>query len=83
MRYVYIIQCNDQTLYTWITTDLQRRVHEHNHSPLWAKYTKWKRPVTLVRSKKVTDRSEASKLERTIKKMKKEQKITLIKTGQY
>ena len=75
---VYILHCADNTLYTWITTDIERRIDEHNHSPLWAKYTKTRRPVTLAWSQEVENRSQASKLELTIKKMKKEKKVEMI-----
>ena len=71
MRYVYILRCADQSLYTGITKDIEKRLEEHNKSPLGAKYTRNRRPVKLVRSQEVPDRSEASKLERKIKKMKK------------
>ncbi len=78
MRHTYIIQCADDTLYTGITTDLERRVHEHNTSPKWATYTKSKRPATLVRSQSAPDRSQASKQELAIKRMTREQKLQLI-----
>jgi len=78
MRYVYIVRCKDNSLYTGITTDIERRLNEHNNESLWAKYTKGKRPVTLVWSTSVENRSEASKIERKIKKMRKEEKEILI-----
>jgi len=78
MRFVYIVRCCDDSLYTGITNNLQKRTNEHNNSKLWAKYTKNKRPVTLVRSKKVKDRSEATKIEIEIKKMKKDKKEELV-----
>lgn len=78
MRYTYILECADGTLYTGITTDLERRVDEHNHSPKGASYTKAKRPVALVRSESSDTRSEASAREYAIKKLTREQKITLI-----
>ncbi len=78
MRFVYIVRCKDNSLYTGITKDLEKRIDEHNNSPLWAKYTRNKRPVTLVWSKNISDRSEASKSERLIKKMTKTQKEELI-----
>ena len=78
MRYVYILQCADNTLYTGITTDLERRVIEHNTSPKWATYTKGKRPVMLIRSEQLSSRSDASAREYEIKKMTREQKIKLI-----
>ena len=79
MYFVYIIQCNDQTLYTGITTDLDRRIKEHNNSKLGAKYTKIRRPVRLVYSKDFINRSEASKEESRIKKLSHQQKIEIFK----
>ena len=78
MYFVYIIQCNDQTLYTGITTDLDRRIEEHNSSKLGAKYTKVRRPVKLVYSKDFINRSEASKEESRIKKLSRLEKINLL-----
>jgi putative endonuclease len=78
MYYLYILQCADKTLYTGITTDLKRRVVEHNGKKLGAKYTSSRRPVKLVYSKKLKSRSSASKEEARIKKLKKSQKLALI-----
>ncbi len=77
--YLYILKCKDKTLYTGITTDLDRRLVEHNTSKLGAKYTHARRPVRLVYSKKFIDRSTASKEEMRIKKMKRAEKLALIK----
>lgn len=79
MWYVYMLRCNDTSLYTGITTDVEKRIIAHNSSSTWAKYTKAKRPVTLVWSTEVADRSAATKLELHIKKMKKEEKENLCK----
>ncbi len=79
MYYIYILECADNTFYTGITTDLERRVFEHNSSLLWAKYTKSRRPVTLIYSEKYENRSLASKREIEIKKLSKKQKNELIK----
>ena len=46
MYYVYIVKCSDETLYTGIATELERRVEEHNGSDKGAKYTRVRRPVT-------------------------------------
>jgi len=46
--FVYIVECNDKTLYTGITTDLERRIKEHNYSSKGAKYTSKRRPVRMV-----------------------------------
>lgn len=77
--FVYVLKCSDDTLYTGITTDVKRRVDEHNGSDKGAKYTKTRRPVTLVYQEKSEDRSSASKREREIKKMPRLKKIELIK----
>lgn len=79
MYYLYILKCADKTLYTGITVDLERRAREHNSSTLGAKYTFSRRPVKLVYSQKFATRSAASKEETRIKKLKKTQKIELIK----
>lgn len=79
MYYLYILKCVDGTLYTGITTDLKRRAAEHNSSKLGAKYTATRQPVRLVYSKKFKNRSLASKAEAQIKKLKKPQKLELIK----
>jgi len=76
--YVYILLCNDKTLYTGITTDLKRRVEEHNSSSKGARYTKMRRPVSLVYSELCNDRSVASKREYKIKKLSREKKLLLI-----
>lgn len=76
--FVYIVKCSDGTLYTGITTDLTRRVDEHNHSPKGAKYTSARRPVELIFSEISKDKSEASKREYAIKKMSRKEKEKLI-----
>jgi len=80
MYYVYMLECADGTLYTGITTDLERRLEEHNGSEKGAKYTRARRPVTLVYSEKYPDRSSASKREYEIKHtMNRTQKLILIR----
>jgi putative endonuclease len=78
MYYLYILECADRTLYTGITTDLKRRIAEHNDRKLGAKYTSSRRPVKLVYSKKFATRSAASQAEARIKKLTKSQKLKLI-----
>ena len=81
MYYVYIVQCADETLYTGIATDLERRIEEHNHSDKGAKYTRARRPVTLVYHETFENRSTASKREYEIKKrMSRAQKLEMIST---
>lgn len=77
--FIYILTCSDTTLYTGITTDLKRRIDEHNNSSKGAKYTKLRRPVTLVYSEVAENRSQASKREHAIKKLSRQEKLELIK----
>jgi len=76
--FVYIVECSDKTLYTGIATDIKRRVDEHNLSDKGAKYTKVRRPVSLVYSEEFEDRSSASKREYAIKKLSRKKKLELI-----
>lgn len=78
MRYVYIVECADKTLYTGITTDLVRREFEHNFSEKSAKYTRIRRPVKIVFSQACENRSQASKLEYKIKQLTKVKKLQII-----
>ena len=79
MYYVYIVKCADETLYTGIATELNRRIVEHNSSDKGAKYTRVRRPVTLVYNEEYPDRSTASKREYEIKKkMNRAEKLVLI-----
>ena len=77
--YVYILKCSDDTLYTGVTNDISRRVGEHNFdNKKGAKYTRYRRPVSLVYSEEMTDRSKAGKREAEIKKISREEKLILI-----
>lgn len=77
--FVYIVICSDDTLYTGITTDIDRRILEHNGSDKGAKYTRTRQPVSLVYQEEYPDRSSASKREYEIKnRMSRAQKIELI-----
>jgi putative endonuclease len=78
MYYLYILKCSDKTLYTGITTDPARRAMEHNSSKLGARYTRTRRPVKLIFSKKFKNRSAASKEESRIKKMSRSEKLKLV-----
>ncbi len=77
MYHLYILECADKTLYTGITVDLVRRLKEHNSSKLGAKYTRPRRPVKIVYSKKFRNRSTASKAESKLKKLSREEKLKL------
>ena len=80
MYYLYILKCSDKTFYTGITVDLSRRVKEHNTSSLGAKYTRGRRPVKLVYSKKFRNRSSASRAEASIKKLSRKEKLKMLST---
>jgi len=81
MYYTYILRCSDDTLYTGITTNICRRIREHNGElkSRGARYTRNRRPVTLVFSQSFKDRSGASREESRIKQLTRAQKIALIK----
>jgi len=77
---VYILECKDQTLYTGITNDLEKRLEQHNHGKDGAKYTRVRRPVKCVYTEILNNRSEATKREYAIKKISRAEKIKLIKS---
>lgn len=79
MYYLYILKCADGTLYTGITVDLERRLAEHNSSRLGAKYTRSRRPVKLVYSKKFRNRATASRAEFRIKHLSRAEKLAFLK----
>ena len=79
MWHIYILECNDKTLYTGVTTGLKRRVREHNTAKAGAKYTKGRRPVKIVYSCLRKDKSRAQKEEHRIKKLARADKLKLIK----
>lgn len=74
--YCYIVECADGTFYTGWTTDVERRIGEHN-AGRGAYYTKWRRPVELVYVEELADRSAAMSREYEIKQLSHQQKETL------
>lgn len=76
-NYVYIVRCNDQTLYTGWTNHLEKRIEAHNAGK-GAKYTKARRPVELVYFEIFEHKSDALKREYQIKQLKKSEKEKLI-----
>lgn len=75
---VYMLRCADGTLYTGITTDLARRVAEHNgDSGLGARYTRSRRPVALVYVESADSRAQASRREAAIKRLDRARKLAL------
>ncbi|MBW9256851.1 MAG: GIY-YIG nuclease family protein [Candidatus Thiodiazotropha sp. (ex. Lucinisca nassula)] len=79
--YVYILRCTDDTLYTGITNDINRRVAEHNRG-VGAKYTRGRTPVKLVFTETLPDRSAALRRELAIKRMKTAEKQLMIKQAE-
>jgi putative endonuclease len=75
--YIYILECSDGTLYTGITTDVNKRLITHNKGK-GAKYTRARLPVILKVFFEADNRSLASKEEYRIKKLTREDKIKLI-----
>jgi len=76
--YLYVVRCSDGTLYTGITTDVTRRLHEHNVTKKGAKYTRGRRPVELVYWIDFENRSTASKAESRFKKLSRKEKWEVI-----
>lgn len=78
--FIYVVRCQDTSLYTGITTDIARRIKEHN-SKRGAFYTKNKIPVELVYQEAMADQSQARKREAAIKRLTRKEKLELIETG--
>ncbi|MBO0524586.1 GIY-YIG nuclease family protein [Clostridium botulinum] len=76
MAYVYIVECRDKTLYTGWTTDIERRIGQHNKGK-GAKYTRARRPVVLKYFEEFDTNREAMKRECEIKKLSRQDKIKL------
>lgn len=79
--FVYMVRCNDDSLYTGITTDVARRVNEHNGlsgNNTAAKYTRVRQPVVLVYTEQAESRSKASQREVAIKRLSKKAKEILV-----
>ena len=75
--YLYILRCGDGTLYTGITTDVEKRLEQHRTGK-GAKYTRGRQPLELVYREKCGDHSTALKREYEIKKMPRDAKMRLI-----
>ena len=78
---VYMVRCSDGTLYTGITNDIDRRLAAHNSARDGARYTRSRRPVTLVYAEAAGSHSAAARLEYRIKKMKRASKKELAATA--
>ena len=77
--YVYILRCADDSLYTGISNDLERRVKQHNSTTgQGARYTRARQPVSLVYQEPASDRATASQREYAIKQLTRRDKLQLI-----
>jgi UV DNA damage endonuclease len=76
--YVYLLRCADGSLYTGVTTDLQRRCRQHDNGTA-SRYTRSRRPVVLVYHEAPVSRSLALKREAEIKLLPKQAKEALIR----
>ena len=77
MNYTYLLECADKTLYCGWTNDLEKRLHAHN-AGLGAKYTKSRRPVTLIYYEEFQTKQEAMQREYAIKRLSRKEKERLI-----
>jgi putative endonuclease len=76
--FLYILRCRDNTFYTGITTDLERRLDQHNNGTA-SRCTRSRLPVVRVYQEACADRSDALKRECAVKKMTREEKELLVK----
>ena len=77
MWYVYIVRCSkDDTLYTGITNNLERRIKQHNENK-GAKYTRGRGPIVLIKSFEFTTKNKALKEEYRIKQLSRQEKLKL------
>lgn len=76
--YVYMIRCSDASLYTGVTTNVERRFKEHQESKKGSKYARAKIPLRVVHIETYATRSEAQVREHQIKKLTKKEKECLI-----
>ena len=86
-HYIYILQCADESLYTGYTTDIKKRLEEHNGigdtksaKSAGAKYTRPRRPVQMVYNESYNTRSEALQREYAIKQLTRAEKLLLTQT---
>lgn len=80
MKYTYMVRCRDGTFYTGWTNDLDKRIKDHNEGK-GAKYTRSRRPVTLVYWEEFMTKEEAMRREWAIKHMSRAEKLKLLEAG--
>ncbi len=79
---VYLLRCDDGTLYTGVTSDIERRLRQHNGEiGGGARYTRARRPVALLWSEACSSRAEAQQREARIKAMPRAAKLRLSRSG--
>ena len=78
MWYLYLLRCKDGSLYTGITTDVEKRLEAHRAGK-GAKYTRGRGPLELVYKEECGDHSDALRREAEIKRLPRDEKLKLIK----
>lgn len=73
-----MVQCSDSTLYTGVTTNIDKRLHDHNATKAGARYTRVRRPVLLVYLEPASDRGTAQRREAVLRKSSREDKLAAI-----
>ena len=81
MNYTYMVLCKDKTLYTGWTNNLEKRLVSHN-AGTGAKYTKSRRPVTMVYAEEHAEKRDAMRREAQIKRLSRREKLALIDSKQ-
>lgn len=76
--FVYMIEASDHSIYTGITTDVERRLHEHCQGKIGAKYFRGREPVRIAYQEGGHDRGSACRREAELKRLTREQKLDLI-----
>ena len=77
---LYVLRCRDGSLYAGITTDLERRLHQHQDGQA-SRYTRGRGPVKIVYSEPCASRSQALKRERAVKALSRDAKERLLQTS--
>ncbi len=79
MYFVYLLECADASIYTGITTNVARRLIEHQTKPAGAKYTRARGAVKIAHTEAYRTRSQALRREAEIKSWPRQKKLALIK----
>ena len=78
MFHTYILRCSDDTLYVGSTSDLTRRIHQHNNAKSGAHYTKIRRPVTIVHTESFRTLAKARAREAELKRLTRSEKLAIL-----